>query len=232
MSHVYLALTKYFYGFSDVQKVVKNEEATDAEKEARKAAIRAKIRYCYRNFTLKWMQFTNVFFREALLSAAASGALNSAQDKVNNNNQTSIVQPPKHLNNNLTNTNNNAGKGQINKPQPQKVNNGVQRKPSTSSIPEKKRETIWDFFEQGNKKGTCRYVFIVGILHLSSCFPELVATLLVVRIIRAGWPGTCHWCTRGSTRCTPPRWSTTGPTGCWRRTSTWGCLPTFKRCIF
>ena len=43
-----------FYGFSDVQsKVVKNEEAIDAEKEARKAAIRAKIRYCYRNFTLK-----------------------------------------------------------------------------------------------------------------------------------------------------------------------------------
>ena len=102
------------------------------------------------------MQLTNVFFREALLSAAASGALNSAQDKVNNNNQTSIVQPPKHLNNNLAN--NNLGKGQINKPQPQKVSNGVQRKPSTSSIPEKKRETIWDFFEQGNKKGTCRYV--------------------------------------------------------------------------
>ena len=112
------------------------------------------------------MQFTNVFFREALLSAAASGALNSAQDKVNNNNQTSIVQPPKHLNNNLAN--NNPGKGQINKPQPQKVNNGVQRKPSTSSIPEKKRETIWDFFEQGNKKGTCRYVFRLDLTNISS----------------------------------------------------------------
>ena len=99
----------------------------------------------------------NVFSREALLSAAASGALNSAQDKVNNNNQTSIVQPQKHLNNNLMNNNPAGGKGQTNKPQPQKVNNGVQRKPSTSSIPEKKRETIWDFFEQGNKKGTCRY---------------------------------------------------------------------------
>ena len=121
------------------------------------------------------MQLTNVFFREALLSAAASGALNSAQDKVNNNNQTSIVQPPKHLNNNLAN--NNPGKGQINKPQPQKVNNGVQRKPSTSSIPEKKRETIWDFFEQGNKKGTCRYVLSVGIFIYQYVFPELVATL-------------------------------------------------------
>ena len=116
------------------------------------------------------MQLTNVFFREALLSAAASGALNSAQDKVNNNSQTSIVQPPKHLNNNLAN--NNPGKGQINKPQPQKVSNGVQRKPSTSSIPEKKRETIWDFFEQGNKKGTCRYVFNVWILYLSVRFPR------------------------------------------------------------
>merc|ERR1719232_2534442 len=106
----------------DVQsKIVKSEESTDAEKEARKAAIRAKI-------------------REALLSAAASGALNSAQDRVNNNNQTSIVQPQKHLNNNLIN--NNTGKGQINKPLPQKANNGVQRKTSTSSLPEKKRETI------------------------------------------------------------------------------------------
>ena len=96
-----------------------------------------------------------VFYREALLSAAASGALNSAQDKVNNNNQTIVQQPQKHVNNNLMN--NQPAKGQINKPtQPQKVNNGVQRKPSTSSIPEKKRETIWDFFEQGNKKGTCR----------------------------------------------------------------------------
>ena len=100
------------------------------------------------------MRLINVFYREALLSAAASGALNSAQDKVNNNNQTSIVQPQKHLNNNLIN--NTPGKGQINKPQPQKANNVVQRKPSTSSLPEKKRETIWDFFEQGNKKGTCK----------------------------------------------------------------------------
>ena len=43
-----------FPSFRDDQsKVVKNEEATDAEKEARKAAIRAKIRYCYGTFTLK-----------------------------------------------------------------------------------------------------------------------------------------------------------------------------------
>ena len=92
--------------------------------------------------------------RQALLSAVASGALNSAQDRVNNNTQTSIVQPQKHLNNNLINKN--PSKGQINKPHLQKENNGVQRKPSTSSLPEKKRETIWDFFEQGNKKGTCK----------------------------------------------------------------------------
>ena len=109
-------------------------------------------------------QLKNTFFREALLSAAASGALNSAQDKVNNNNQTSIVQPQKHLNNNLMNNNPAGGKGQINKPQPQKVNNGVQRKPSTSSIPEKKRETIWDFFEQGNKKGTCRFLIYIEMI--------------------------------------------------------------------
>ena len=58
------------------------------------------------------------------MSAAASGALNEAQNKVNNNNQTSIVQPQpkKPLNNNLMDNKPGSGQGYSNnKPHTSKV---------------------------------------------------------------------------------------------------------------
>ncbi len=55
--------------FSDVQsKIVKNEESTDAEKEARKAAIRAKIRY----YTLHLL-FVNVAYKCVLQRGPSVG---------------------------------------------------------------------------------------------------------------------------------------------------------------
>ena len=35
--------------------------------------------------------------------------------------------------------------------------NPARRKSSSDSQQEKRKETIWQFFEEGNKKGTCRY---------------------------------------------------------------------------
>jgi len=120
-----------------------NDTTTDAEKEARKAAIRAKI-------------------RSAILNAAASGAL-AENDK-------SQITPKSHLNSNIVNTtlnNNSIPSIMQNKNIVQRNNsitgNAIQRRSSTGTNQEKPKETIWEFFEQGNKKGTCKTCgYVVG----------------------------------------------------------------------
>jgi len=133
------------------------DTATDEDKEARRAAIRAKL-------------------REAILGAAASGNLTQAP-RLNNpprpvniqsrpvNNQPKLVsnQPrpvnsqPRPVNNQPRHVNNQIARNDSERGQ-------VRRKSSGGGQQEKPRETIWQFFEEGNKKGTCRTCgYVVGI---------------------------------------------------------------------
>jgi len=112
------------------------QNPTEEDKEARRAAIRAKL-------------------RNAILGAAAGGVLtDSSRDKteprIANTRQAPPPPPPPPA-------------APTGRKEPAK--RPVRRANSSSgSQQEKQKETIWQFFQEGNKKGTCRTCgYVVGI---------------------------------------------------------------------
>jgi len=124
-----------------------NPEPSDEEKEVRKAAIRAKI-------------------RDALLNAAASGALAEATNgrvaRVTDSPENTHPHPTNQivsraLQRNSSIRRNSLRGATVQRSSSMRSSQGVQRTASTrSNNQEKPRETIWDFFEQKNKKGICK----------------------------------------------------------------------------